>query len=70
MDLFSHNFGLDHVTKTVGFILSTYARFQASAAMQMRSAPYCDITRRRAVIPHRTFGTASRKFGAELLDVA
>jgi len=33
MELFSHIIDVDHVTKTFGFILSTYAWFQASAAM-------------------------------------
>jgi hypothetical protein len=36
------------------------AWFQASAAMLMRSAFFCDITRRRVVILYRRFGTTYR----------
>ena len=43
------------------------ARFQASAAMQARSALYWHITERRVVIPYRRFGTRlSRNVGTEL----
>jgi hypothetical protein len=46
----------------------TYAWFQASAAMLMRSALFWNITQRRVVILYRRFGTdrLSRNIGTEL----
>ena len=33
------------------------SKFQSSAAIYMRSAPFCDFTQRRLVVSYRRFGT-------------
>jgi hypothetical protein len=39
-----------------------FARFQASAAMEMRSAVFWDITQNTMVIPYRRFWTSYRYY--------